>query len=87
MHVPLIWQMVLESNPDCKRYRLRKFMSCLVGSYIDYRNLSYQEQIERVDRLKEETIRMILKSSSDIAAFKEEVSGHLSNLRQAVEES
>ena len=34
-------------------------MSCLVGSSIDYRNFSYQEQIERVDRLKEETIRMI----------------------------
>ena len=47
----------------------------------------YQEQIERVDRLRDETVRMILKSSSDIAAFKEEVSGHLSHLRQFAEEN
>lgn len=47
----------------------------------------YQEQIERVDRLKDETIRMILKSSSDMAAFKEEVSTHLNTLRQYTDEN
>lgn len=47
----------------------------------------YQEQIERVDRLKDETIRMILKSSSDMAAFKEEVSTHLNTLRQYTNEN
>ena len=47
----------------------------------------YQEQIERVDRLKDETIRTILKSSSDMAAFKEEVSSHLNTLRQYTDEN
>jgi kinetochore protein NDC80 len=47
---------------------------------------SYQEQIERVDRLKDETIRNIVKSSSDIAAFREEVSNHLMSLRRCAEQ-
>lgn len=40
-----------------------------------------------MDRLRDETVRMILKSSSDIAAFKEEVSGHLNHLRHFAEEN
>ncbi|KAI5123278.1 hypothetical protein M0805_009300 [Coniferiporia weirii] len=58
-----------------------------VKSRLQALQIAYQEQIERVDRLKDETVRMILKSSSDIAAFKEEVSGHLSHLRQYAEEN
>ncbi|THH04485.1 hypothetical protein EW145_g5494 [Phellinidium pouzarii] len=57
-----------------------------VKSRLQALQIAYHEQIERVDRLKDETVRMILKSSSDIAAFKEEVSAHLNNLRQFAEE-
>ncbi|EJD06000.1 uncharacterized protein FOMMEDRAFT_145334 [Fomitiporia mediterranea MF3/22] len=58
-----------------------------VKSRLQALQIAYQEQMERVDRLKEETVRMILKSSSDMAAFQEEVSGHLNNLRQFTEEN
>jgi kinetochore protein NDC80 len=47
--------------------------------------LSYREQIEKVSRLKEETIRGIIKNSHDIAIFKEEVSRHLRELREFAE--
>lgn len=47
--------------------------------------LSYREQIEKVSRLKEETIRGIIKNSHDIAIFKEEVSKHLRELREFAE--
>jgi hypothetical protein len=42
---------------------------------------SYKEQIEKVSRLKEDTVRAILKNSQEIAIFKEEVSKHLQELR------
>ncbi|KAL5529070.1 hypothetical protein ACEPAG_5044 [Sanghuangporus baumii] len=58
-----------------------------VKSRLQALQIAYQEQVERVDRLKEETVRMILKSSSDMAAFQEEVSGQLNNLRQFAEEN
>lgn len=47
----------------------------------------YQEQIEFVERLKEDCVRNILKSSSDMAAFQQEVSDHLGALRQFAEEN
>lgn len=46
---------------------------------------SYREQIEKVSRLKEETIRGIIKNSHDIAMFKEEVSRYLRELRDFAE--
>jgi kinetochore protein NDC80 len=46
---------------------------------------SYKEQIEKVSRLKEDTVRAILKNSQEIAIFKEEVSKHLQELRSFTE--
>ena len=48
---------------------------------------SYQEQIEKTDRLREETVKAIVKSTNDMCVFKEQVSEHLSNLRQFAEEN
>ena len=45
----------------------------------------YREQIDKVDRLRDETVRAIIKNSSDIVAFKEEVSKQLQYLRDFAE--
>ncbi|KAF8590521.1 hypothetical protein K439DRAFT_1329564 [Ramaria rubella] len=49
--------------------------------------IAYQEQIEKTDRLREETVKAIVKSTNDMCVFKEQVSEHLSNLRQFAEEN
>jgi kinetochore protein NDC80 len=41
--------------------------------------------MEKVSRLKEETVRAIIKNSHEIAMFKEEVSRHLQELRDFAE--
>lgn len=41
--------------------------------------------MEKVSRLKEETVRAIIKNSHEIAMFKEEVSRHLGELRDFAE--
>jgi len=41
--------------------------------------------MEKVNKLKEDTVRAILKNSQDIALFKEEVSRHLQELRNFTE--
>lgn len=46
---------------------------------------SYREQVEKVNRLKDDTIRAIVKNGNDIAMFKEEVSRHLRDLREFAE--
>jgi len=46
---------------------------------------SYKEQLEKVLRLKEDTVRAILKNSQEIALFKQEVSRHLQELREFAE--
>lgn len=46
---------------------------------------SYQEQVEKVSRLKEATVRAIIKNTHDIAMFKAEVSRHLTDLRDFAE--
>ena len=46
---------------------------------------SHKEQEEKVSRLKEETVRAILKNSQEIANFKQEVSKHLQELRDFAE--
>ncbi|KAJ7905277.1 hypothetical protein B0H14DRAFT_2659637 [Mycena olivaceomarginata] len=45
----------------------------------------YQEQVEKVSRLKEATVRAIIKNTHDIAMFKAEVSRHLTELRDFAE--
>lgn len=46
---------------------------------------SHREQIDKVERLRDETIRAIIKNSSDIVTFKEEVSTQLKDLRDFAE--
>lgn len=45
----------------------------------------YREQIDKVARLREETVRAIIKNSTDMGIFKEEVSRHLKHLRDFAE--
>lgn len=49
------------------------------------RLLRYREQVEKVNRLKEDTVRAVIKNSSDIVAFKDEVSKQLQYLRDFAE--
>ena len=45
----------------------------------------YREQIDKVNRLKEDTVRAVIKNSSDIVAFKDEVSKQLQYLKDFAE--
>jgi len=56
-----------------------------VKSRLQGLQFSYKEQIEKVSRLKEDTIHAILKNSQEIAMFKQEVSRHLQDLRDFAE--
>jgi kinetochore protein NDC80 len=47
--------------------------------------IRYREQVEKVARLREETVRAIVKNSTEIAMFKEEISQQLKNLREFAE--
>lgn len=53
-----------------------------VKSRLQALQFDYQEQIAKVTRLKDETVRAILKNGHEIAMFKEEVSRHLRELRE-----
>jgi len=46
----------------------------------------YGEQVEKVTRLRDETVRAIVKNCTEIAIFKEEISQQLKNLRDFAEE-
>ncbi|TFY68906.1 hypothetical protein EVG20_g3376 [Dentipellis fragilis] len=56
-----------------------------VKSRLQALQIAYREQVEKVARLKDETIRAIVKNSSDIVMFKEEVSAQLNHLRECAE--
>lgn len=47
--------------------------------------IRYREQVEKVTRLRDETVRAIVKNSTEIAMFKEEVSQQLKSLREFAE--
>lgn len=47
----------------------------------------YQEQIDKTDRLRDETVRAIVKTTSEMCVVKEQVSEYLSHLRQVAEEN
>ncbi|KAH8107205.1 HEC/Ndc80p family-domain-containing protein [Cristinia sonorae] len=52
-----------------------------VKSRLQAVQIAYREQIDKVERLRDETVRAIIKNSSDIVSFKEEVSTQLKDLR------
>ncbi|TFK26419.1 hypothetical protein FA15DRAFT_654414 [Coprinopsis marcescibilis] len=56
-----------------------------IKSRLQSLQFAYREQQEKFGRLKEETVRAIIKSSHDIAMFKEEVSKHIRELREFAE--
>jgi len=56
-----------------------------VKSRLQAVQIAYREQIDRVERLRDETVRAIIKNSSDIVTFKEEVSTQLKDLRDFAE--
>ncbi|OBZ75594.1 putative kinetochore protein NDC80 [Grifola frondosa] len=56
-----------------------------VKSRLQALQIAHREQIEKVNRLKDDTVRAIIKSSSDIVTFKEEVSKQLQHLRDFAE--
>lgn len=45
----------------------------------------YREQVEKVNRLKEDTVRAVIKNSSEVVAFKDEMSKQLQYLRDFAE--
>jgi kinetochore protein NDC80 len=47
----------------------------------------YQEQVEKMDRLRDETVKAIVKSTNDMCMFKEQVSEQLNSLRHFAEEN
>ncbi|KAJ6546466.1 HEC/Ndc80p family-domain-containing protein [Mycena vulgaris] len=56
-----------------------------VKSRLQALQFDYREQVEKVSRLKEETVRAIIKNTHDIAMFKAEVSRYLTDLRTFAE--
>ncbi|CCM02890.1 uncharacterized protein FIBRA_05004 [Fibroporia radiculosa] len=56
-----------------------------VKSRLQALQIAYREQIDKVNRLKDETMRAIIKNSSDTVMFKEEVSKQLKHLRDFAE--
>lgn len=48
---------------------------------------SYREQVEKVNKLRDETVRAIIKNSNDIAVFKEEVSQQLKAVKEFADEN
>ncbi|KAJ7684970.1 HEC/Ndc80p family-domain-containing protein [Mycena polygramma] len=52
-----------------------------VKSRLQALQFDYREQVEKVSRLKDETVRAIIKNTHDIAMFKAEVSRYLTDLR------
>ncbi|KAJ8481219.1 hypothetical protein ONZ51_g6140 [Trametes cubensis] len=56
-----------------------------VKSRLQALQIAYREQVEKVNRLKEDTVRAVIKNSSDIVAFKDEVSKQLQYLREFAE--
>lgn len=78
-----------ELNLDCNNYNSSQSfhnVSCVFFKLTAIAP-SYREQVERVNRLREETIRAIVKNSSDIAEFKGEVAKRLRELRECAEMS
>ncbi|KAG9318418.1 hypothetical protein JVU11DRAFT_509 [Chiua virens] len=57
-----------------------------VKSRLQALQFDYREQVAKVARLKDETIRAIAKNSNEIGLFKEEISARLRHLRDFVEE-
>ncbi|KAH7916015.1 HEC/Ndc80p family-domain-containing protein [Hygrophoropsis aurantiaca] len=57
-----------------------------VKSRLQTLQFNYREQVAKVGRLKDDTIRAIAKNSNEIAMFKDEVSAQLRHLREFVEE-
>lgn len=45
----------------------------------------YREQVQKIERLRDETVRAIIKNSSDMVTFKEEVSKQLKYLKDFAE--
>lgn len=60
-------------------------LCCLVLPVPAHTPDRYKEQIAKVNRLRDETVREIIKNSSDIVMFKEEVSKQLKHLRDFAE--
>jgi kinetochore protein NDC80 len=52
---------------------------------LTYRPNSYREQQEKVARVKDETIRAIIKNSTEIAEMKETVARQLKYIQDVVE--
>jgi hypothetical protein len=82
--------MVWASSLGCKPYKSSCVSGCIdIYWFTRFVTLflicRYREQIDKVNRLKEDTVRAIVKSSTELGLFKEEVSRHLKELRDFVE--
>ncbi|KAJ3556638.1 hypothetical protein NM688_g1916 [Phlebia brevispora] len=56
-----------------------------VKTRLQANQIAFREQIDKINRLRDETVRAIIKNSSEIVEFKEEVRRQLRNLRDFAE--
>ena len=76
--------MGVKSRLQVLQFELR-FISFCYCHLLTLTNRSYREQVEKVTRLRDDTVRAIIKNSHDIAVFKEEVSQQLKHVREFAE--
>ena len=77
--------MVLAPSHAFRLSRLRSLPHVYVRPTLAYRSYRYREQQEKVARVKDETIRAIIKNSTEIAEMKEAVARQLKYIQDVVE--
>ncbi|KAH9946289.1 HEC/Ndc80p family-domain-containing protein [Epithele typhae] len=73
-------QEALISNAEASRLE-RDLAAARTARWPTALQIAYREQIDKVNRLKEDTVRAVIKNSSDVVAFKDEVSKQLQYLK------
>ena len=77
------WHSVPTPGPaDCVRTNI---IHCGFLPIDVHSDISYREQVDKVARLRDETVRAIVKNSTEIAVFKEDISQQLKSLRDFAE--
>ena len=79
--------MGVKSRLQALQFRLSNITAKINSALIPVLPFSYREQVEKVSRLRDETVRAIIKNSNDIANFKEEVSHQLKEVKEFAEEN
>lgn len=84
----MLWRMDWASNhvyKHCNSGELQRSVYIIITLMVLV--VSYREQVEKVNKLRDETVRAIIKNSNDVAVFKEEVSQHLKAIKEYADEN